>query len=134
MPVQTLKRQIEDIPSISFQINYFKMIMNDYQFVCKIEDLNESEGQRFYINDTDIAVFKINNRIYVVDNICPHQQTASIYEGFIEDNCVICPLHGWKFNLADGKMENGSRGLESYEMKIENGKIFAKVFPKKINW
>ena len=108
--------------------------MNEYHFICKVSELKDSIGKRLYVNDTDIAVFKVDDEIFVVGNICPHQQAPSIYEGFVEDKSIICPLHGWKFRLRDGKMHNGNKGLESFEIKIENDNIFAKVFPKKLNW
>ena len=96
----------------------------DYFFVCHVDELEELKGKRFYINDTDIAVFKVENKIYVISNICPHQQAPSIYEGLIEDNCVICPLHGWTFKLSNGKLNNGARGLKLYPVKIEKGKEY----------
>ena len=108
--------------------------MAEYHFICEIDDLNESQGKRYFVNDTDVAVFVVKNKIFVVSNICPHQKAPSIYEGFIEDDSVICPLHGWKFKLCDGKMDNGSRRLETFDVKIENGKVYAKVYPKRYNW
>lgn len=108
--------------------------LKEYSFVCIEEDLKESEGQRFYVNDTDVAMFKVEGRIYAVSNICPHQQASKIYKGFIENRCVVCPLHGWTFSLETGKLHNGSRGLDSYPIKIIDGKVYAKVFTKELNW
>ena len=51
----------------------------------------------------EIAVFKIDSKVFALSNICPHQHTALIYDGFVEDGCVVCPAHGWKFNLRTGK-------------------------------
>jgi NAD(P)H-dependent nitrite reductase small subunit len=108
--------------------------MEDYSFICYEDKLNESEGQRFYINDTDVALFKVDGKIYAVSNVCPHQQASKIYEGFVENSSVVCPLHGWTFKLSDGKLHSGSRGLDAYPVKIVNGKIYAKVVAKKLNW
>lgn len=108
--------------------------VQDYFFICSEDELTETEGKRFYLNDTDIAIFKVNGKIFAVSNVCPHQHAAKIFEGFIEDECVVCPLHGWKFDLKNGKLPNGRRGLESYQIKIINRKIYALVIPKKLNW
>lgn len=107
---------------------------NDYFFICDYDTLKENEGQRFYINDTDIAVFKVEGEIFAVSNICPHQQASKIYEGFVENKCVVCPLHGWTFNLSDGKLHNGSKGLDTYDVKIEDRKVFGKIKSKTLNW
>lgn len=108
--------------------------IDNYDFVCEESDIKELEGQRFYINDTDIAVFKVEGKIYVVSNTCPHQHAPNIYEGFVENKCVVCPLHGWTFHLDTGNLHSGSRGLETYPIKIIDGKIYAKVVYKELNW
>ena len=74
--------------------------------ICKVSELKENQGKRFLINDVDIAVFKVNEEVFVLSNICPHQHTSLIYDGFVEDDCVVCPAHGWMFNLKTGKTAN----------------------------
>ena len=102
--------------------------------ICSVHDIEEDDGKRFIINETEIAVFKSDSKIFALNNICPHQQTALIYDGFIEDGCVVCPAHGWKFDLRTGNKKSGSRGLDSYEVKIVDEIIYVKVVPKKFNW
>ena len=108
--------------------------LEEFSYACNISELKESEGKRFYINDIDIALFKVNNKIYAVSNICPHQQAAKIYEGFVEDNCVVCPMHGWKFKLGIDNPSGVGRGLDTYPIKIVNNKIYVKAEEKKLNW
>ena len=105
-----------------------------YKKVCKVSDLYENRGTRFLINDVDIAIFKINGEVFAVSNTCPHQHTQSIYDGFIEDGCVVCPAHGWMFNLKTGKQPTGVRGLDSYSVKIIDDEVFALVKPKELKW
>jgi nitrite reductase/ring-hydroxylating ferredoxin subunit len=105
-----------------------------YIFVCSVSDLKNEIGKRFIVDETDIAVFKSKDVIYALDNICPHQQTALIYDGFIEDGCVVCPAHGWKFNLHNGRKPEGSHGLNSYKVKIIDDDVFVKVISKEYNW
>jgi len=91
---------------------------DDYKKICKVSELKESRGKRFLINDVDVAVFKVNGEVYVLNNTCPHQHTTVIYDGFIEEGCVVCPAHGWMFNLKTGKQSTNAKGLESYPVKI----------------
>lgn len=108
--------------------------ISGFDRICSMSDLSENEGKRFIINDTEIAIFKVNNRIFALNNVCPHQHTALIYDGFIEDGCVVCPAHGWMFDLATGKTPMGSRSLDTYESKIINNEIFVKVIKKDFKW
>lgn len=109
--------------------------MDDGYFkICKISDLVENRGKRFLINDVDVAVFKVGDEVFVLNNVCPHQHSSVIYDGFIEEGCVVCPAHGWMFNLKTGRQPTGARGLDTYPIKIINEEIFALVTPKVLNW
>ncbi len=112
------------------------MSLADISFtkICSVHDIEEDAGKRFIINETEIAVFKSNGEIFSLSNICPHKHTTLIYDGFIEDGCVVCPAHGWKFDLRTGNKKSGSKGLDSYEVKIIDEIIYVKVVPKKFNW
>ena len=111
-----------------------KIVDEGFNFVCLLNDLEESVGKRFIINDIEIALFKIDSEVFALSNICPHQQTHVIYDGFIEDEFVICPAHGWKFNLKTGRKSSGSNGLTTYPVEIIEKQVFVKVQPKKFSW
>jgi len=105
-----------------------------FQYLCKLDELTEDSGKRFIVNDIEIAVFKINSEVFALSNVCPHQQTKLIYDGFIEDEFVVCPAHGWKFNLKTGKKDSGSNGLQVYPVELIDDKVFIKVAPKDLKW
>lgn len=105
-----------------------------YQKVCSIEQLEEKKGKRFIIDDVDIALFKIDGKVFALSNICPHQHTALIFDGFLEDSCVVCPSHGWKFNLETGKKPSGSNGLDTYKVELVDDNVYVKVIQKKLKW
>lgn len=102
--------------------------------LCSINDLNEAQGKRFIVGETEVAVFKINNAVFALSNICPHQHSALIFDGFIENGYVVCPAHGWMFDLATGKTPSGSKGLDNYTVKVIDGKVFVKVSKKEFKW
>ncbi len=110
------------------------MTDENYTKLCKVSDLQDRKGQRFIVDDTEVALFKVDNEIYALSNICPHQHTALIYDGFIEDECVVCPAHGWMFELKSGKLKTGNARLTKYPVIIEGENIFVKVTRKELNW
>jgi nitrite reductase/ring-hydroxylating ferredoxin subunit len=105
-----------------------------YTKLCGFDELKEGTGKRFIVDDTEVAVFKINNEVLALSNICPHQHTALIYDGFIEDEFVVCPAHGWKFSLKTGKQPKGESGLDSFPVIIHNDEVYVKVFKKEMKW
>jgi nitrite reductase/ring-hydroxylating ferredoxin subunit len=110
------------------------MIKEGFTKLCRLDELNEGAGKRFIVDETEVAVFKINNEIFALSNICPHQHTALIYDGFIENDFVVCPAHGWMFNLRTGKQPKGQRGLDSFPVTIFEDEIYVKVFKKEFKW
>lgn len=48
-----------------------------------------------------MAIFKNNGKLYGVQNICPHEG-GQLCKGWIEGGEVVCPLHGYKFDLSTG--------------------------------
>jgi nitrite reductase/ring-hydroxylating ferredoxin subunit len=105
-----------------------------YTKICKVSELKEGQGKRFLVKDIDVALFKVDGEVYALKNICPHQHTALIYDGYIEEDCVVCPAHGWMFNLKTGKQPTGAKGLDSYPVKIIDGEVFAHVNAKELKW
>jgi len=102
--------------------------------ICQIKDLKENSGKRFFIGDIDTAVFKLNNEIFALSNICPHQHAALLFDGFIEDEFIACPAHGWQFSLRTGKTPEGRNGISIYETFIEDGWLYIKAHKKELAW
>lgn len=107
---------------------------NEFKRICSINELNESQGKRFIVDNIDIAVFKMNGEVYALSNICPHQHSPIIYDGFIEDGMIVCPAHGWEFELKTGKLGGERRGLSCFDVKVEDDEVFVKVYIKELKW
>lgn len=102
--------------------------------VCRVFELKENAGCRFIVDDVDVAIFKIGEQIYAINNLCPHQHASILHDGFIEEGYVTCPAHGWQFSLSTGKMPEGRRGVNTFETHVENGDVYVKVYKKELNW
>lgn len=108
--------------------------MEGFSKVCKLSDLKEKVGKRFFVDDVEVALFKVEGRVYALNNICPHQHSRIIYDGFIENGKVSCPAHGWEFDLKTGNLAQGRKGLDAYEVKIFGDDVFVKAFKRELNW
>ncbi len=107
---------------------------DEYIKVCRFTDLKENEGKRVFIDDVDVALFLVEGKVYAISNICPHHHAAILYDGFIEEGKVACPAHGWEFDLASGKMPSGLKGVDKYDVLVEEGDVYVKVFKKELDW
>ncbi|MBC8196303.1 MAG: Rieske 2Fe-2S domain-containing protein [Candidatus Marinimicrobia bacterium] len=87
-------------------------------YTVKIANINEFNEQKVKIiihDGTPIAVFKVENEFFAIDNRCPHRG-ASLGDGPIQDEIITCIWHSWKFSLKTGQA-------------IENPNCFIKTFP-----
>lgn len=103
------------------------MQSSEYTKICSLRSIPEKHSVRIVHEDEELAVFRIDGNVYVLSNICPHNHTAKIYEGEIENNSVACPIHGWTFDLATGKSTCGMSNIKSYEVKIIDDEVLIKI-------
>jgi nitrite reductase (NADH) small subunit len=61
------------------------------------------EGRVFSIDGRDIVVFRSRNgEVYAANATCPHRG-GPLADGLLGDHSVICPLHGFMFDLRTGE-------------------------------
>jgi nitrite reductase (NADH) small subunit len=39
--------------------------------------------------------------LFAFDNMCAHQG-GPLGQGYVDDDVLVCPLHGWSYRLSDG--------------------------------
>ncbi|MBS1551407.1 MAG: nitrite reductase (NAD(P)H) small subunit [Bacteroidetes bacterium] len=101
---------------------------DEFVKVCMVSEIYSRKGRRFQLDDeNEIALFKAGGNIYAIDNICPHNHTAQMYDGYIENMYIACPVHGFQFHLKTGEQptKEGCR-LRTFEVKIENDIVYVK--------
>lgn len=101
--------------------------MNWYK-VAQVSDLLPGEGKTVEpLPGRPIALFN-NGRIFqAIDNTCPHRG-GSLGNGRLQNNCVVCPLHQWTFNLATGEnIRNPQVKLRIYPVQIREGAVWIAV-------
>lgn len=73
----------------------------------------------------DVCVAWADGQVFAVEDACNHAG-ASLAEGWTEDRCVVCPMHGYVFDLTNGKLVR-PRGLcgdqRSYRVEIEGDEV-----------
>jgi nitrite reductase/ring-hydroxylating ferredoxin subunit len=67
----------------------------------RVSEIAEGKGKLLRVRGEEMAVFKKDGRLYGVQNICPHEG-GQLCNGRIEGGEVVCPLHGYKFDLNTG--------------------------------
>lgn len=69
--------------------------------VADVSEIPPGQGRAFAVGGRMIAIFEQQGSFRAIDDFCPHMG-ASLADGWIEDGCVTCPWHAWRFQLSDG--------------------------------
>ncbi|HET9235497.1 MAG TPA: Rieske (2Fe-2S) protein [Candidatus Eisenbacteria bacterium] len=92
-----------------------------------LSEIPEDEGKRVEFGGLRIAVFRRGERVYAVGDSCPHMG-ASLSDGYIDGRTVICPWHGWMFDLETGAspFDEDAR-IPVFRVRVENGDVFLEI-------
>ena len=82
-------------------------------------DIPLGEGRVFMVEGEKIAVFRTRgNEVYAVQAECPHRK-GPLADGLLGGTTLICPLHGWKFDLTTGQALFGDCGLKTFPVRVD---------------
>ncbi len=94
--------------------------------VCLSEDLAEGVVRHVKIGKNDIAVARAQGRVYALSNVCRHA-FGPLAEGFVDGTTVVCPWHGWRYDLTDGTTDHPNADVRTYPTAERNGEVLVKV-------
>ena len=107
----------------------------EFTFACTIEELpkNCERGKVVVIDDREIAIFNIDDVIYAISNICPHEMSPVLATGVIDcaARTVTCPLHNWLFDIPTGQLitdqlMGASGSIPVYDVKLADGEVWVR--------
>ena len=90
-----------------------------------LSELKEKELVRLTYPPFDVLVAWVDGEVYAIEDACNHAG-ASLAEGWLEDKCVVCPMHAYAFELKTGKLDR-PKGLcgdqRTYRVAIEGDEV-----------
>jgi len=99
-----------------------------YRRLCKSSAVSSRRGTHVYVDiETDIALFRVEETIHAVTNICPHKREPAIFDGFVQDGTVVCPMHGWCFDIRTGKNTSAGASLTVYPILEHDGWVWLEI-------
>ena len=101
--------------------------MSNFVRVADTGDLKPGENKTVNVDGTDVALFNVDGNFFAISNTCLHRG-GPLGEGFLEDDVVTCPWHGWRFNVKTG--ENAimpTAKVATYQVKIEGTDVMVSL-------
>ncbi len=91
-------------------------------------EVPEGQMKEVSIGDKRICVLRKGDKLLAFAATCPHAG-APLCEGRVDvQGRIVCPLHGYRFNPANGHNTSGEGyKLRTYPVKEEEGRIFVQL-------
>ena len=94
--------------------------------VCRVDDLEHGEAQRFDIEGHRIAVVRIGDVFHAVADRCSHANySLSEGVGWPEECAIECPKHFSKFNLSTGTPDvfPATQPITVYQVRVSGDEV-----------
>lgn len=105
------------------------VVVDDFVMACSVEAIRENRAKVICLNDERIAIFKYDNKISAVSNVCKHQN-GPLGEGKIIDGCITCPWHGYQYEPHNGSSPPPFKEkVATYAVKIMDGEVWINPKP-----
>ncbi len=100
-------------------------IDSNFVAVCRLADIPAGGGHAVVLDDgTEVALFRFGETVHAVTNICPHQHSPMIADGYLEGCEVTCPMHGWTFDVRTGRNIEGGAGLRRFTARVIDATVY----------
>jgi nitrite reductase (NADH) small subunit len=87
----------------------------------RLDSIPQGEGRVFNVGPLSIAVFHTRTGgVFATEPSCPHK-AGPLADGIIGEQKVICPLHGFVFDLSNGEpVGNACNALKTYAATLND--------------
>jgi nitrite reductase/ring-hydroxylating ferredoxin subunit len=93
--------------------------------LCNVHEVPDNGVLRVVVAGyPPLAVYNLNGLFYATEDRCSHGD-GSLSAGFIEGDCIICPLHCGSFDIRTGRPVDPpcTREIATYTVVARSGKL-----------
>jgi nitrite reductase/ring-hydroxylating ferredoxin subunit len=96
--------------------------------VASAAELSERDVLGVASGGEEIALYWIDGAAYATSDTCTHA-LARLSEGFLDGDCIECPIHQALFNVKNGEVIAGPATwpIKTYPCRIDGGDIWIDV-------
>ena len=106
--------------------------MKDAVLVCKLADIVPNTGVCALVGDRQVAIFRVDDCVYAIDNYDPFSRANVLSRGIVGDLkgelVVASPVYKQHFSLATGQcLEDREVCVPVYAVRIEKEMIWVEA-------
>jgi nitrite reductase/ring-hydroxylating ferredoxin subunit len=94
--------------------------------LARVEDVPTEHGLRVKAGEKWVALFRVEDEVFAINAICPHAG-AFLDMGYMDGHTVMCPLHGWDFDVRTGESPSFGISTSCFDIEIDDGTVYLKA-------
>lgn len=95
---------------------------------CGVAEIPENRARIVTVAGERVAIFKYENKISAVSNVCQHQN-GPLGEGKIVAGCITCPWHGYQYlPETGGSPPPFAERVPTFNVRVRDGRVL--IHPK----
>lgn len=97
---------------------------SDWIPVALVSEIPEGQMLAVSVNGDTVCLYNLQGTIHATQNVCTHAE-ASLAEGYIDGDCIECPLHQALFDIRTGKAKSAPAtvDLRVYAVAVHGERI-----------
>lgn len=98
--------------------------MTDWVDVSPESDFPAGTRRVVDVDDVDVIVFNVDGTYYAIEDVCTHDY-ASLDDGELEGEEIICPRHQARFNVRTGEALTAPayEPVPTFPVRVEGGMV-----------
>ena len=102
--------------------------MSSFTTVAKVSEIPDPGKKLVEVDERLVVVIHTGGKFYAIDDVCTHDG-GPLGDGVLDGNAIICPRHGAKFDVRDGRALTmpATKPTASYEVKVAGDDILVKL-------
>ncbi len=102
--------------------------MGEFVRVAAVDEVPAGQGKVVEVKGLEIAIFNAGGgNFFASSPVCPHED-GPLGDGTLEGNVVICPLHGFDFDLTSGKcLVDPDLCVPVHAVKVEGQDVYVEA-------
>jgi len=94
--------------------------------VARLDDLAEGSPRHVKIGKRDIVLVRVGEEVFALSNVCRHA-FGPLSDGFVDGFTLVCPWHGWRYDVRDGSTDHPDADVATYPVAIRDGEVLVSV-------
>lgn len=94
------------------------------------DSLSFDQGAVVQARGRELALFPDGDGFLAIDNVCPHAG-GPLALGWLEGTAVVCPWHGWEFDIRTGACVTSDQyRVGNYPVREVEGRLQVQLPPE----